>query len=161
MIISLVAAVSENRVIGKDNALPWNLPADLRHFKELTIGKPVIMGFKTFESIGKPLSNRTNIVLCKEKVEIPGCTVVHSIEEALQAVGNAEEVMIIGGGSVYAQFLPKADRMYLTRVHAEVEGDTYFPEFNQDEWKEIERVNHEKDEQHPYSFRFVTFERKK
>jgi len=161
MVISIIAAVSENGVIGKNNALPWKLPADLRHFKELTIGKPVIMGLKTFESIGKPLPDRTNIVLSKEKVEIPGCTAVHSIEEALQAVGNAEEVMVIGGGSVYAQFLPKADRMYVTRVHAEVEGDTYFPVFNQNEWTEIERVNHEKDEQHPYSFSFVTLERKK
>lgn len=161
MVISIIAAVSENGVIGKDNALPWNLPADLKHFKGLTIEKPVIMGLKTFKAIGKPLPNRTNIVLSKEKVEIPGCTVVHSIEEALQAAGNAEEVMIIGGGSVYAQFLPKADRMYLTKVHAEVEGDTYFPEFNQDDWKETAREEHEKEEQHPYSFNFITLERKR
>ena len=161
MMISLIAAVSENGVIGKNNTLPWSLPDDLKRFRELTKGKPIIMGWKTFQSIGRPLANRVNIVLSKENIEIPGCVVAHSIEEALRAAGNAKELMVIGGGSVYAQFLSQADRMYLTEIHATIEGDTYFPKFNPEEWEEVERIDHGIDEQHRYSFSFVTLDRKK
>jgi len=161
--ISLVAALSENRVIGKDNRLPWHLPDDMKHFREITEGKPIIVGRKTFESIGKPLPNRTNIVLVREKdSSIPGCVTVHSIEEALEAAKDAKEVVVIGGASVYKQFLEQRliDRMYLTIVHDNVEGDAYFPEFNLANWEETQHIHHPADEKHPHEFSFVTLERR-
>ena len=163
MLTSLVAALSENRVIGKDNRLPWNLPDDMKHFREVTEGKPIIVGQKTLESIGKPLPNRMNIVLVREKDRsIPGCVTVHSIEEALEAVKDAKEVVVIGGASVYEQFLEQGliDRMYLTIIHANVEGDAYFPEFHLADWEETHHIHHFKDERHAYDFSFVTLEKK-
>jgi dihydrofolate reductase len=133
--ISIIVAVSSNNVIGAERALPWNLPEDLQRFKKITMGKPMIMGRETFESIGRPLPGRKNIVLSRQDdLEIEGCEVVNTIEKALAAAGDAEEVMIIGGGEIYRQFLPMADRIYLTRVQAEVEGDTRFPELDMTEW---------------------------
>lgn len=137
MIISMIAAMSENRVIGKDNKLPWHIPDDLKHFKNTTLGKPVIMGRKTFESMGsKPLPNRLNIVLTQDKhFQAVGCIVVHSIDQALEAAKSAPEVMIIGGQKIYQQFLPLAARLYLSIVHRTVEGDTFFPELNEADWE--------------------------
>lgn len=161
MIISLIAAIDKNRLIGrKGNALPWCLPADLKRFKEVTMGKPVIMGRKTFESIGRPLPGRTNIVITRNrKYEALGCKVVNSAEEALQASGNALEVLIIGGAEIFAQFMPFANRMYLTLIDYEFEGDVYFPMWNLEEWREVSREPHEPDEKNPYKYTFLILER--
>lgn len=162
MVISIVAAMGKNRVVGKNNKLPWYLPADLKHFKELTLGKPVIMGKKTFESIGRPLPKRINIVLTRnENFNPQDCLTAHSVEEALKSAGEAKEVMVIGGASVYAQFLPRTDRIYLTLIDADFEGDTYFPEINPQEWKETQRIENEPDEKNSYKYTFITLERKK
>lgn len=160
MTISLIAAIAQNRVIGKNNTLPWHLPADMKHFRDLTRGKPVVMGSKTFESIGKALPNRINIVLSSDfAYKAEDSIVVHSIEEALQAASYAEEVMIIGGASIYAQFLPRANRMYLTIIHADVEGDAFFPEYDEKEWKEVFTEDHEKDADNSYIYSFIILER--
>ncbi len=152
--------MKKNRVIGKGNALPWHLPADMKHFRELTMGKPVIMGRKTFESIGKPLEGRKNILITSDSnYRAEGCLVVHSLEEALKTAEGGEEVMIIGGGKIYEEFLPKADRIYLTEIHQDFEGDTYFPEFNQNEWQETSREDFKPDEKNPFAYSFVTLER--
>ena len=127
MIISLIAAIGKNRVIGKSNALPWKLPADMKHFQAMTKGKPVIMGRKTFESIGRPLPDRINIIITRdENYKAEGCIVAHSMEEALKAAENHKEAMIIGGSQIYKEFLPKANKMYLTSIDADFEGDAYF-----------------------------------
>ena len=155
--------MGKNKVIGKNNDIPWgkSLPKDLDHFKELTAGKPIIMGRKTYESIGKPLPNRTNIILTRdENYKAEGCIVVHSTEEALKAAGNAEEVMIIGGSQIYKEFLPKANRMYLTIVDADFEADTYFPEYKIEEWEETAYEEHERDAENPYNYTYITLERK-
>lgn len=161
MIISLIAALDKNGAIGNSkNAIPWYLPADLKRFKSVTLGKPVIMGRKTFESIGRPLPERVNIVVTRnEKYEAPGCVVVHSTEEAIRAAGDAPEVMVIGGGELYAQFLPYARRLYFTYVDGEFEGNIYFPEWNPKEWREVFYEAHEPDEKNPYSYTFVALER--
>ena len=131
MIISFVAAMGRNKAIGKDNSLPWKLPADMKHFKDLTKGKPVIMGRKTYESIGKPLPNRKNIILTRDKnYKSKQCIVVHSVEEALSAAGSSEEAMVIGGSQVYHKFLPRTNKMYLTIIGADFEGDAYFPDYD-------------------------------
>ena len=162
MTISIIVAIANNRVIGKNNKLPWDLPADMEHFRKLTLGKPVIMGQKTFESIGKALPGRTNIVLTLDKnFQAPACLAAHSIEEALKFAGNKEEVMIIGGVSIYKQFLPLANRLYLTLIDADIkDGDAFFPEFNYGDWNEIERIKNEPDKDNPYQYSFVTLERK-
>jgi dihydrofolate reductase len=161
MVISIIAALAKNRVIGKDNKLPWNLPADLRHFKELTLGKPIIMGQRTFESLGKPLPGRKNIILSlDENFNPPGCIVAHSIEEALKKAGDSKEVMICGGASVYKQFLPLAHKMYLTMIDAEFEGDAFFPEFNWTDWRQVERVENQPDKENSYKYTFVILQRR-
>jgi len=138
--ISLVVAASTNNVIGANGALPWRLPEDLRHFKRITMGKPVIMGRSTFETIGRPLAGRHNIVLTRQAgYTAEGCDVVDGVAGALAAAGDADEVMVIGGGEIYRQFLPLAERIYLTRVQAEIAGDTLFPELDMDQWN-IEHV---------------------
>jgi dihydrofolate reductase len=158
--ISIVVAVSRNRVIGRGNRIPWRLPRDLRHFRALTLGKPVIMGRLTYESIGKPLDGRTNIVVTRDRdYAAPGCRVVGSFEEALDAARPAEEVMVIGGGEVYARALPAADRVYLTEVEAELEGDVFFPALPPAEWCEAESEAFEADARNPYAVRFVTLHR--
>ena len=157
MIISLIAAIGKNNVIGKDNSLPWKLPEDMKRFKELTSGKPVIMGRKTFESIGKPLPNRKNIIITRDKnYRAKNCIVVHSVEGALKAAKGNEEVMIIGGEQIFKLFLPIANRMYLTFIDEDFEGDAYFPDYNKNEWKEVKREEHEND----YKYVFVDLERK-
>ena len=153
--ISLVVAMDRNRLIGRDNALPWRLPADLKQFKAITLGKPVIMGRKTYESIGKPLPERHNIVVTRNAAyAAPGCTVVTSVDAALAAAGAAPEVMVIGGAQLYAAFLPRAQRIYLTRVEADFEGDAWFPEWDAQEWHEISRSAGTVDERnaHPHTF---------
>jgi len=160
MNISLVAAMGEGRVIGIDNRLPWRLPADLQHFRRVTMGKPVLMGRKTFESIGKPLVGRINIVVTQDRSFHPdGVVVTHSVDEAIAAV-DAPELMVIGGASFYAQLLPRADRLYLTEIHHRFAGDAYFPAFSPDEWHEIERRDHAPDEANPYAYSFVIWERR-
>ena len=137
MIISLIAALAENRAIGKNNQLLWHLPNDLRWFKKNTIGKPIIMGRKTYESIGRPLPQRQNIVVTRNfHFEAPGCTVVTSLEAALEAARGAEEVMVIGGAELYALALPQTKRLYLTRVQGTFDADAYFPELDWQVWRE-------------------------
>lgn len=159
--ISLIAALDQNGVIGDDGEIPWRLPADLRYFKRVTMGKPLIMGRKTYESIGRPLPGRQNIVLTRQRdYRAPGCTVVHSIEEALAAAGDVEEVMVAGGGSVYRQLLPHADRLYLTFVETTAEGDTTFPSFDPEEWRLIFEEAYAADEDNPFPHRFTIFEKR-
>lgn len=168
MTISLIAAMDRNRVIGraapdlheKKGALPWYLPADLRHFKELTTGKPIIMGSTTFASIGKALPDRINIVMTHDPAFMAeGCVVAHSIEEALVAAQRHDEIMVIGGANIFEQFLPLANRMYLTMIDTEIDGDVYFPECNPSEWHETSRKQYAADEKNKYTYAFFTFDR--
>lgn len=177
MIISLISAMGRNRVIGINNTLPWRLPADLKHFKQITLGKPVLMGRKTYESIGKPLPDRTNIIISGDSnYQIPGCSVVNSIDAALAAATGYEEIMVIGGAALYQQLLPRADRLYLTLIDENFNGDAWFPEykliapdhestgntdalFQRAQWHEIERTDHAPDASNPYQYSFLILER--
>jgi dihydrofolate reductase len=160
MKLSLVVAMAENRVIGHENRLPWHLPADLQHFKAITLGKPVLMGRKTWESIGRPLPGRTNIVITRDAGYVAeGCVVAHTLEEAVRAAGEAAEVMVIGGAQLYRQALPLADTLYLTLVHAEIQGDTRFPAWQPGEWRETARSDHAADDSNPHAYSFITLER--
>lgn len=160
-LISLIAAMADDRAIGIENRLPWKLPADMRWFRLHTLGKPIVMGRKTFESFGgKPLPERTNIVITRdENYSAEGAVVVHSIDEAIDAAGDVEEVMIIGGESFYKQMLPRADRFYLTRVHGSFEADAWFPEFDPEEWKELEHTEYPADDKNAYACSFVVLQR--
>jgi dihydrofolate reductase len=160
MRLALIAALDRNGLIGRDNALPWHLPADLQHFKRTTLGKPILMGRKTWESLGRPLPGRHNIVLTRDPgYRVEGATVVTSLDAALAAAGDADEVMVIGGAALYATLLPRADRLYLTRIDAAFAGDAWFPEIALDEWREVARETHAPDERNPYPYTFVTLER--
>ncbi|MDB2331404.1 type 3 dihydrofolate reductase [Alteromonas sp.] len=165
MKIAMIAAMAENRVIGADNDMPWHLPADLKHFKAVTLGKPVIMGRKTYESIGRALPGRPNIVITSNKeYSLSDATVVDSPESALgvaHVLGEgSDEVMIIGGGTIYQAFLPLADTLYLTHIELAVEGDTQFPDYQQaHQWKEVERVAHTNDEKNKHNYVFVTLQK--
>lgn len=162
MKLSLIAAMANNRVIGVENRLPWHLPEDLKHFKKITLGKPILMGRKTWESIGRPLPGRENIVLTRDAEFNPeGCTVYHSIEEALEATKEYKEVMVIGGDSFYHQLISKADRLYLTLIEMDVIGDAFFPDFSEEEWEEVEQVSYPATDETPFSYSFTTWERKK
>jgi dihydrofolate reductase len=159
MLVSIVVAVSANNVIGRGNELPWRLPDDLKRFKAVTLGKPVVMGRKTFESIGKPLPGRTNIVISRQpEFTADGCVTVRSVDEALSAAA-AREVMIIGGAEIYRQALPRVDQIYLTRVHAEVPGDVEFPPVVWEDWIECESEYHPADERHAHPFTFLKLAR--
>ncbi|ERB64966.1 type 3 dihydrofolate reductase [Vibrio coralliilyticus] len=159
MIISMIAAMAKDRVIGKDNQMPWHLPADFAWFKRCTLGKPVVMGRKTYESIGRPLPGRQNIVISRDaNLAIEGVTTVTSIEQALEAAGEVDEVMIIGGGAVYKACLPQADKLYVTYIDAQIEGDTQFPSWG-DMFKESYSENYAADEKNAYDMRFVVLER--
>lgn len=163
MLIALVVAAAENNVIGKDNQLLWRLPNDMKFFKNTTWGMPVIMGRKTFESLGKPLAGRTNIVITRQEAwQAPGAQVVKSLEEAIAAAGDtdAKEAFVIGGGEIYALALPLAQRIYLTRVHTRLEGDTYFPEFDQQQWELLSNLDFPADEKHAYAYSFQVWRRK-
>lgn len=156
MKLSLIAAVSDNGVIGFKGKLPWKLPADLQYFKKITMGHPIIMGRKTYESIGRPLPGRRNIVLSRVKhLSILGCEVVSTLEAALEKFDQTEEVFVIGGESVYKEALPYAHHLYLTQVHAQVEGDTYFSQYEKSVWKEVSREDHDADEKNEYPYSFV------
>ncbi len=158
-IISLIAAMAKNRVIGINNKMPWHLPADLRHFKALTVGKPIVMGRKTWESLPGLLPDRPHIVVTRDlNYQAEGCLVVHSIDEALATVGDVPEIMIVGGAAFYATMLPQADRLYLTQIETTVEGDAFFPEYNTAEWQVIAQEEHSADEKNPFSYRFLTLE---
>jgi dihydrofolate reductase len=153
--------MARNRVIGRDNALPWRLPEDLAYFKRVTMGHPIVMGRRTYESIGRPLPGRLNIVVSRNKdFTAPGCRLVGSIEEAWQAAGDAEEVSVIGGTSIFDAALPRADVIHLTEVDADVEGDTWFPAFDRREWEEHEVLRHAADARHEHPFRIVRLERR-
>jgi dihydrofolate reductase len=159
--LELVVAVAENDVIGRGNQLPWHLPADLRHFKALTIGKPVLMGRKTYESIGKALPGRMNIVLSRSADFAPGdCVVVKTLDDARIAAGAQAPLMVIGGAEIYRQCLPLARRIHLTLVHAHIEdGDTRFAGWRGAEWDASSRVRHEADDRHAHPYSFITLER--
>jgi len=161
MRIGLIAAMAKNNVIGKDNDMPWHLPDDLKFFKSKTVGKPVIMGRKTFESIGsRPLPNRPNIVISRNpSLVLEGVQVFSSVESALDTLQNYEEVIIMGGGQLYKQMLPKADRLYVTMIDADIEGDTFFPNWQKLAWKTLEKTRHEIDDRHAYAFEFITLDR--
>ncbi|HEV8535319.1 MAG TPA: dihydrofolate reductase [Candidatus Limnocylindria bacterium] len=158
--IAFVVARDRRGVIGKDGRLPWRLPDDMRHVRELTMGKPLIMGRRTFESIGRPLVGRTNIVLTRDPAfRCEGCLVARSPDQALALVRDAPEVIVFGGAGVFRDFLPLADRIYMTEVDAEVSGDTYFPPLDMDRWRETARQSHAADARHSHPFAFVTLER--
>lgn len=164
MTISIIAAVARNGVIGRENDLPWRLPADLKFFRSRTLGKPCLMARKTFESLGGGLKGRTNIVLTRDAdYEAEGGIVVHSIDDGLRVaaehLAEGDEVMILGGATLYEQILPQVDRMYITEVDAEPEGDTFFPTFDRGEWREVSREEHQPDERNPYGYSFVVYER--
>lgn len=160
MLISLIVAMDRNRLIGRGNALPWRLPADLQHFKAVTLGKPIVMGRKTYESIGRPLPGRHNIVISRNPAfSAPGCTVVPSVDAALAAAGEVAEVMVIGGAQLYAETLPRAQRIYLTRIDAGFDGDAWFPALDADVWQECQRAEHVPDDKNPYPYTFLVLER--
>ena len=162
MIISIISAVAENRVIGNKNGLPWHLPADFKYCKEKTSGKTIVLGLNTFKSIGeKPLPDRKHIILNNDpNYKVPGnCFLAKSIDEVLEMAKNDKEVFVCGGASVYKQFLPLANRLYLTYIHHNFEGDTYFPEFNLNEWKETSRQDHQPDKNNIYSYSFVIYDK--
>lgn len=156
--ISLIAAMSKNRVIGNNNSLIWKLPADLKRFKELTTGTTVVMGRKTYESIGRPLPNRRNIIITRDELySVDGCEVVNSLEEAL-LLCSLDNTFIIGGGEIYRQSLSIVDKIYLTIIHEDFEGDTYFPELG-DEWIKTSREDHEPDEKNKHKYSFINYEK--
>lgn len=161
--ISLIAAMADDRAIGIENRLPWKLPEDMKWFRRHTLGKLIVMGRKTFESFGaRPLPERTNIVVTRDAdYKAEGIVVVHSIEQAIAAARNVEELMIIGGESFYEQMLPRADRFYLTLVHGRFEADAWFPEFDWNDWQEVVREEHPVDEKNAYACSFLVLERKR
>lgn len=157
--ISIIVAVAENGVIGSDNRLPWHLPDDLKRFKALSLGKPIVMGRRTFDSIGRPLPGRTNIVISRQSgLALQGTRVVHSLDEALSAAGAVPEIVVIGGAEIFRQVLPRTNTIHLTRVQARVAGDVCFPELDF-AWRESAVEHHAADERHQYAFSFVTLQR--
>jgi dihydrofolate reductase len=161
MRVSLIVAMSTNRVIGIDNRMPWHLSADLKHFRAVTWGKPILMGRKTYESIGRPLPGRENIVLTSDaSYRAEGCAVVNSLEQGLAVAAHHPEVMIIGGAALYQATLPVADRLYLTRIDQDFQGDTFFPELNWSEWQEIEHQAVVDDPSVPFGYAFTVWDKK-
>lgn len=158
--VALIVAMAKNRVIGVDNALPWHLPADLKHFKALTMGHHIVMGRKTYESIGKPLPGRTSMVVTRNAAySAPGVTAVNSLPAAISACGDDDEIFVIGGAELYLQAITLADRIYLTEIDADIRGDAYFPELNPGEWKEVSRETHSQLEPQPLQYHFVIYHR--
>ncbi len=167
MKLAIIVAQASNRVIGVNNKLPWHLPEDLRYFKQVTTGKPIIMGRNTFESIGRPLPGRENIVISRQSNYAPdGVKVVDSLDvayelaESIGLVNGIDEAMVIGGAQIYEQALPKAERLYLTQVEAEIDGDAWFPEFQKNDWKEVGRENFSAEGPNPYNYSFIVLDRK-
>jgi dihydrofolate reductase len=161
MIVSLIVAVGLKDEIGKAGKMPWHLPEDLKHFKRNTLGKPVLMGRKTLEAIGRPLPERRNLVLTRDAAfHAPGCEMVTSLDAAIAAVGAVPELMVIGGGEIYRLAWSRADRVYVTRIQADVEGaDTFFPKLEAKQWREASREDHRADAKNPYDYSFITYER--
>lgn len=162
MIRSIIAAVAQNNVIGKDNDLVWHMPADLKYFKQTTAGHYIIMGRKTFESFGKPLKHRTHIIVTRNKeYTYPGCYIVHNLDDAFKiaAENNQQEVFILGGAEIYRQSIGRSDRLYITEIKETFDGDTFFPEINKNEWREVDRSEFEPDEKNKYPYAFVRYER--
>ncbi len=159
--ISFIVAMDDNNLIGKDNALPWHLPADLAYFKKVTTNHTIVMGRKTYESIGRPLPKRKNVVLTHStSFQEEGVTVIHSLDELKEMANRSnEELFIIGGARLYEQLLPVADRLYVTHIRATFDGDTHFPVFSKEEWKIIDSKEHKKDEKNAYDYEFVVYER--
>ena len=160
--LSIIAAISDNNVIGKDNQLIWNLPADMKRFKGLTTGHTIIMGRKTFESLGKVLPNRKHIVLTRDEsyhVDDENVEIINDIEDLEQYIQSEEECFVIGGAIIYRQLMPKVEKMYITRIHEKFEGDAYFPVINESEWKIVEKIQGIKDEKNPYDYEFITYEK--
>jgi dihydrofolate reductase len=163
MKLTIIAAVANNHVIGADNRLLWHLPADLKHFKSLTMGHTMIMGRKTFESIGKPLPGRRTIVVTrKEDYDAQGCGIAHSLEKAFKMLKKSEEAFVVGGADIYQQTinLHQAHKLIITRVFASFEGDAFFPDVDPNKWKLVERNDHKADEKNPYDFTYLTYKRK-
>ncbi|MEX0731394.1 MAG: type 3 dihydrofolate reductase [Aquisalimonadaceae bacterium] len=162
MKISLIAALTRDRVIGRDNDLPWRIRADMRFFRETTMGKPIIMGRRNFESIGRPLPKRTNIILTRDRnYTAEGCLIAHDVDQAMKLAEGAMEIMVIGGAEIYRLFLPRADRLYLTWVDAEIDGDTHFPEFQAEDWDVVERHQQPAGEDSPYDLLYETLDRRR
>lgn len=160
--ISIIVAMDKKRLIGRNGDLPWHLPNDLEYFRNVTMGHMIVMGRKTFEAIGKPLDGRKNVVLTREvNYKAEGIEVVHSIKEVLSKVDNNQEIFIIGGGEIYKQFLPYADKLYITKIDYEFEGDTYFPNVNSNEWEKVSIKKGITDELNPYNYYFNIYKRKK
>lgn len=156
--VSIIVAMAKHRVIGKDNDMPWHMPADLQHFRKKTSGRPIIMGRKTYESIGRPLPKRHNIIISRNaEYKVEGCDVVGSLEEAVKVAGDVEELFIIGGGFLYDQTIDQADKLYLTFIDLEVEGDTFFPEYEHLSLTKVASEHHHKDEKNPYDYEFAEF----
>ena len=154
--------MAKNRTIGINNTLPWRCPEDLKHFKSLTMGHHMIMGRKTFDSIGKPLPGRTTVVVTRNhKLKIDGCIVTHSLDDAIKACAGDSEIFIVGGAELYAQALPIAEKIYLTEIQQDVIGDAHFPAYNQDMWQEVARISHQQELPQPLSYHFVTYQRSK
>lgn len=161
MVVSIIVAASTNKVIGAGGSLPWKISDDLKRFKRLTMGKPIVMGRLTFDSIGRPLPGRQNIVITRQRdFSAEACDVVDTPAAALRSAGDAGEVMIIGGSQIYELFLSKAGRIYLTRVHAEIDGDAYFPDIDDNDWTLVERESHGASEANEFAFDFLTYERR-
>jgi len=159
MKLTAVVAASDNDVIGRDNALPWHLPADLAYFKRVTMGKPMLMGRKTFESIGRPLPGRRNLVLSRQGFSAPGVETVATVQEACERVAGAPELMIIGGAEVFRLAMPWLDHLHLTRVHTSVEGDVFLPPLSPGQWREVRREDHPADDRNAIAMSFIEMER--
>jgi dihydrofolate reductase len=161
MSLSIIVAMARNRTIGVNNTLPWRCPEDLRHFKALTMGHHMIMGRKTFDSIGKPLPGRTTVVVTRDRnLKIDGCLVAHSLEEAIAACAGDKEVFVVGGAELYRQAMPLMDTLYITEIQQDVEGDAHFPEFDQSAWQEASREMRSQETPQPLEYHFVTYRRK-
>ena len=158
--ISVIVAVAENGTIGDKNTLLWHIKEDMKHFRTLTTGHPVVMGRKTYDSLGRPLPNRRNVVITRQDIAIEGCEIAHSLEEALSLFPPDEEVFVIGGAQIYAEAMPLADRFYLTVVEHPYEGDTTFPKWDREAWQLVASERFEQGESYPHPFRFETYERK-
>jgi len=162
MYLSLIVAFDENRLIGKNNALPWHLPADLKHFKNITMGHHMIMGRKTYESIGKPLPGRVTVIVTRQKDFVAeGCIVVNSLEQAIDHCRNEEEIFVIGGAQIFEYAMPLANRLYITQIHHKFEGDTYFEEIDDAVWQETSREFHQADEKNNWDYTYINYSKKK
>jgi dihydrofolate reductase len=159
MTVSAIVAIGENSAIGKGNQLLWHMPNDLKHFKEVTSGRAIIMGRKTFDSVGKPLPKRRNIIVTRQDVTIPGCEVVKSVEDAIALCKGEDEVFIGGGAEIYKLAMPLTNRIYLTIIHKSFDADTFFPEIDYREWKEVSHEDFQPDEKNPLPYSFITLDR--